>query len=64
MNRKLLPQQFKNKFAVEQKMHCRFGPLLAYVFCKKKSQKCPVILLSGHATAQEEEVQGRHGDNP
>jgi hypothetical protein len=45
-------------------MYCRSGPLLACVFCKKKSQKNPVILLSSHATAQEEEVQGRHGGNP
>jgi hypothetical protein len=32
---------------------------------KKKSQKKnPLILLSSHATAQEEEVQGRHVGNP
>jgi hypothetical protein len=59
-NRKLLPQQFKNKFTVGQKMYCRSGPLLACVFHKKKSQEnsCHSSL---HATAQEDEVQGRHG---
>jgi hypothetical protein len=46
-------------------MYCRSGPLFTYVFCKKKSQKeNPVILLSSHATALEEEVQGRPGGNP
>jgi hypothetical protein len=39
-------------------------PLLASVFCEKKSQKNPVIHLSSHAAAQKEEVQGRHGGNP
>jgi hypothetical protein len=36
------------------------------VFREKKSQekKNPVILLSSHATAQEEEVWGRHSGNP
>jgi hypothetical protein len=62
-NRKILRLQFKNKFSVGQKMYCRSGPLLACVFCEKKSQKNPFILLSSYATAQEEEVQGRHGDN-
>jgi hypothetical protein len=45
-------------------MYCRSGPLLVCVFHKKKSQKNPVILLSSQATAQEEEVWGRHGGNP
>jgi hypothetical protein len=30
---------------------------------KKKSQKNPIILLSSHATAQEEEAEGRNGGN-
>jgi hypothetical protein len=75
-NRRLLPQQFKNKFSVGQKMNCRSGPLfrqemyyrsgplLTCVFHEKKSQKIPVIPLSRHAIPQEEEVQGRHGGNP
>lgn len=63
-NRKHLPQQFKNKFAVGQKMYFRSGPLLACAFREKKSQKNPVILLSSHAAAQEEVVPARHGDNP
>jgi hypothetical protein len=44
-NRKLIPQRFKNKSAVGQKMYCRSGSLLACVFHKKKSQKNPVIPL-------------------
>jgi hypothetical protein len=63
-NKRLLPQQFKNNSAVGQKMYCRAGPRLARVFHEKKSQKNPVILLSSQATAQEEEVLGRHGGNP
>jgi hypothetical protein len=63
-NRKLLPQQFKDKFAVGHKMYCRSGPLLACVFCEKKLQRNPVSLPSSHTTAQEEEVQGRHGGSP
>jgi hypothetical protein len=38
-NRRLLPQQFKNKFSVGQKMYYRSSPLLVCVSCKKKSQK-------------------------
>jgi hypothetical protein len=38
-NTKLLPQQFKNKSAVGQQMHCRSGPLLTSVFRERKSQK-------------------------
>jgi hypothetical protein len=45
-NRELLPQQFKNKFAVGQKMYCRSGPLLTYVLCEKKSQKKILLLFS------------------
>jgi hypothetical protein len=33
------------------------------VFLQEEITKNPVILLSSHATAQEEEVQGRHGGN-
>jgi hypothetical protein len=52
-NRKLLPQQFKNKFkfAFEQKMYCRSVPLLSYVFCEKKSQK-KILLFFSPATPQ------------
>jgi hypothetical protein len=50
-NRKLLSQRFKNKFAVGQKMYCRFGPFPTCVFSEKKSQKDPII-LSSHATAK------------
>jgi hypothetical protein len=62
-NRKHLSQQFKNKFAVEQKMCCRTGPLLTCVFREKKSQENPAVLLSNNAIAQDE-VQGTHGGNP
>jgi hypothetical protein len=44
-------------------MYCRSGPLLA-CFPQEEITKNPVILLSRHATAQEEEVRGRHGGNP
>jgi hypothetical protein len=37
---------------------------LSHVFCEKKSQKDPVILLYSHATVKEEEVQGSHGGSP
>jgi hypothetical protein len=50
-NRKLLPQQFINKFAVGQKKHCRFGPLLTCVFCENKSQK-KVLSFFSPATPQ------------
>jgi hypothetical protein len=36
-NRNLLPQQFMNKSAGEQKMYCRSGLLIAGVFHEKKS---------------------------
>jgi hypothetical protein len=62
-NRKILPPQFKNKFSAGQKMYYGSGPLLARVFCEQKSQKNSFILLSSHATAQEDEVQGIHGEN-
>jgi hypothetical protein len=36
-----------------------------HVFCTRRNhKKNPLILLSSHATAQEEEVWGRHGGNP
>jgi hypothetical protein len=38
-NRKLLPQQFKNKFAVGQKIYGRSDPLLACVFHEKSQKK-------------------------
>jgi hypothetical protein len=64
-NKKLLAQQLKNKSAVGQKMYCKSGPLLTYVFHESKSQKKnSVILLSNHATSQEQAAQGRHGGNP
>jgi hypothetical protein len=63
-NRKLLPHQLKNKFTVAQKMYCRSGPLLMRFPQQEITKKNPVILLSSHVTAQEEEVQGRHGGNP
>jgi hypothetical protein len=52
-NRKLLAQHFKYKFAVGQKMYCRSSPLLSCVFHEKKKKNL-VILLSIHATTQEE----------
>jgi hypothetical protein len=45
-------------------MYFRSGPVLTCVFHKKKLQRNPVILLSSHATAQEEEVRRRHDCNP
>jgi hypothetical protein len=36
-NREILPQKFKNKLAVGQKMYCRSGPLLTCVLQEKKS---------------------------
>jgi hypothetical protein len=58
-NRKLLPQQFKNKFAVSQiwSSSCKCFP-------REEITENSVILLSHHATAKEEEVRGRHGGNP
>jgi hypothetical protein len=35
----------------------------SHVFHEEESHKYPVILFS-HATAQEDEVWGRHGSNP
>ncbi|XP_021936450.1 piggyBac transposable element-derived protein 4-like [Zootermopsis nevadensis] len=55
-NRKFLPQQFKNKFSVGQKMYFRSGRILACAFREKKCQRHPAILLSSHATVQEQEV--------
>jgi hypothetical protein len=63
-NRKLLPQQFKNKFAVRQKVYCRSVPLLTCFLQEEITKKNPVILLSSHFTAQEEEVRERHHGNP
>jgi hypothetical protein len=60
-NRKLLPQQFKNKFTVEQKCTADLFP--SRMFFSARRKKNPVILLSSHVTAQEEEVRGRHGAN-
>jgi hypothetical protein len=62
-DRKLSPQQFKNKSVVGQKMNCRSGPLLTCVFCKNKSQK--ILSFFSPATSQpKKRVRGRHGGNP
>jgi hypothetical protein len=37
--------------------------LFSYVFSMRRNKK-NIILLCSHTTAQEEEVQGRHGGNP
>jgi hypothetical protein len=54
-NRKLLLQQFKNKCIAN------LAPF-SHVFSVRRNHKeNSIIILSSHATAQEEEVQGRHG---
>ncbi|XP_023216812.1 piggyBac transposable element-derived protein 4-like [Centruroides sculpturatus] len=55
-NHKMLPQQFKKKFAAGQTSYFRSGPVLAYGFRQKQSQKNPVFLLSSHAWARDVEV--------
>jgi hypothetical protein len=55
-NRKLLPQQFKNKFAVGKKMHCRSGPFL--VRFPQKSTKKNLSLFSP-ATPQPKKRKNR-----
>jgi hypothetical protein len=57
--RKHLLQQFKNKFAVGQRMYCRYGPLLAYVLLEKSQRK------SHHSSLQpcHSPRRGRHGGN-
>jgi hypothetical protein len=46
-NKKLLPQQFKNEFAVGQKVYCRSGPLLTFSARRNhKKKEQPVIFLS------------------
>jgi hypothetical protein len=51
-NSKLSPQQFKDKYAVGQKMYCRSGPLLTCVFFKKKSQQQQQQQKFSHSSLQ------------
>ncbi|XP_067140704.1 piggyBac transposable element-derived protein 4-like [Centruroides vittatus] len=55
-NIKMLPQQFKEKFAVGKISYFRSGPVLACAFREKKSKKNPVLLLSTRAWARDVEV--------
>jgi hypothetical protein len=56
-NRKLLPQHFKYKFELGKKK-CIADPVPFSHFPREEiTKKNPVILLSSHVTAQEEEVR-------
>jgi hypothetical protein len=59
-NRKLLPQQFKNKLAVGQKMYCRSSPLLVCVFGEKKS---PQKILSFFSPARSQPKKWKYGED-
>ncbi|XP_023210629.1 piggyBac transposable element-derived protein 4-like [Centruroides sculpturatus] len=60
-NRKQLPLRFKENFKVGQISYFRSGPILACGFRDKKSQKQskPVLLLSSHAQAREDQIVKR-----
>ncbi|XP_067141226.1 piggyBac transposable element-derived protein 4-like [Centruroides vittatus] len=58
-NRKYLPAPLKSKFSVGQTSYYRSGPLLACGSREKSSQKNPVLLLSSHARACDEEIVRR-----
>ncbi|XP_023231813.1 piggyBac transposable element-derived protein 4-like [Centruroides sculpturatus] len=63
-NRKELPLRLKNsKFTVGQIRYFRSGPILACGFRDKKSQPQykPVILLSSHAGARDNQIDRREG---
>ncbi|XP_023216794.1 piggyBac transposable element-derived protein 2-like [Centruroides sculpturatus] len=53
---KLLPQQFKKKFAAGETSYFRSGPVLACGFKERQSQKKPIFILSSHAWARNVEV--------
>ncbi|XP_023213147.1 piggyBac transposable element-derived protein 4-like [Centruroides sculpturatus] len=53
---KMLPQQFKKKFAAGETSYFRSGPVLACGFKEKQSQMYPIITLSSHAWARDVEV--------
>ncbi|XP_067140739.1 piggyBac transposable element-derived protein 4-like [Centruroides vittatus] len=55
-NGKMLPQQFKKKFAAGETSYFRSGPILACGFRENKSENNPVFLLSTYALARDIEV--------
>jgi hypothetical protein len=62
-NRKIYPSSSSTNLLLKKNLLQFWSPSRT-VFRKKKSQKNPVIHLSSHATAQKEEVWGRHRGNP
>jgi hypothetical protein len=58
-NRKLLPQQFKNKFAIGQKMYCRSGPLLTFSASRNHKQK----ILSFFSPATPQPKKRKYGED-
>jgi hypothetical protein len=62
-NRKRLPNSSRTNLQLDKSVLQIWSPS-RMCFREKKSQKNRVILLSSHATAQEEEVQGSHGGSP
>ncbi|XP_049813555.1 piggyBac transposable element-derived protein 4-like [Schistocerca nitens] len=59
-NRKYLPEQFRKKFGIGERMYCKSGPVLACVYGEKKSQHTPVLLLSSKVGAGDIEVQNKN----
>ncbi|XP_067134165.1 piggyBac transposable element-derived protein 4-like [Centruroides vittatus] len=58
-NRKQLPPQFRRKFSLGQTSYFRSGPILACGFREKTSEKKPVLLLSSHAGARDDQIVKR-----